>query len=58
MIGYRYYENGRSDRNGIDNIEYELDKLLKSHGYDVMFQSENDSLYIHKDANLKTIQYE
>jgi FkbM family methyltransferase len=58
MIGYRYYENGRSDRNGIDNIDYELDKLLKSYGYDVMFQSENDSLYIHKDANLKTTQYE
>jgi len=57
MIGYRYYENGRSDRNGIDPIDYELDKLLKSYGYEVIFQSENDSLYIHKNANLKTTQY-
>ena len=57
MIGYRFYQNGRSDRYDIENIDYELDRLLQSYGYEVVFQSENDSLYLHKDANLKTRQY-
>jgi hypothetical protein len=54
MIGFRYYENGR---NVIDDVDHELDRLLKSYGYEVAFQSENDSLYLHKDAELKNRNY-
>jgi FkbM family methyltransferase len=57
MIGYWYYQNGRSDRDGIDPIDYELDRILKSYGYEVAFQSDNDSLYLHKDAELKNRNY-
>jgi FkbM family methyltransferase len=57
MIGYRYYQNGRSDRNDFDKIDNELDKLLRSYGYEVAFQSDNDSLYLHKDVELKNRNY-
>ena len=57
MIGYRYYQNGRSDRSEIEDIDYELDDLLKSYGYYAAFQSNDDWLYLHKDAELKNKNY-
>lgn len=57
IIGFRHYENGRSERSEIDQIDYELDNLIKSYGYEVAFQSENDSLYLHKDSQLKNRNY-
>ena len=44
-------------RNDFDKIDNELDKLLRSYGYEVAFQSDNDSLYLHKDAELKNRNY-
>jgi hypothetical protein len=34
-----------------------LYRLLRSYGYEVAFQSDNDSLYLHKDAELKNRNY-
>ena len=57
MVGYRYYQNGRSDRSEIEDIDSELDDLLKSYGYYAAFQSNDDWLYLHKDAELKNKNY-
>jgi len=57
MIGFRYYENGRNIDSFVHEIDYELDTLLKSYGYEIFFEGESDFLYLHKNAELKNKNY-
>ena len=54
MNGYVNYENGRNIEG---NFDYELDELLRSYGYELVAEYGADSLYLHKDAELKNKNY-
>jgi hypothetical protein len=54
MNGYINYENGRNIEGDFDN---ELDELLKSYGYELVAEYGADSLYLHKDVELKNRNY-
>jgi N-acetyl-anhydromuramyl-L-alanine amidase AmpD len=54
MNGYENYENGRNIKG---NFDYELDELLKSYGYELAAENAADSLYLHKDVELKNRNY-
>jgi FkbM family methyltransferase len=54
MNGHENYENGRNVKG---NFDYELDELLKSYGYELAAENAADSLYLHKDVELKNRNY-